>query len=88
MEIIKLDLEDGLGTVSVVSSNLIEAERIKRFMKHATDAFAALEAPEPEALQPHQLVAELLFQIGWSSPCDAQWTHLRDNLPKIRAMLG
>lgn len=87
MEIINLNLEDGLGTVSVVARNSLEAERIRGFMKEASDALSASDDPVPHAVWPHQKLAELLFSIGWLSPCDAQWHGLRDNLPKIRAML-
>jgi hypothetical protein len=43
---------------------------------------------EEQAVEPlHVRLAELLTSIGWASPCDAQWTNLRDALPKIKAML-
>lgn len=35
----------------------------------------------------YQLVADKLYAIGWRSPCDAQWTNLRDALPELRQML-
>lgn len=32
-------------------------------------------------------IAEFLLSIGWRSPCDAQWTNLRDALPQLKEML-
>lgn len=36
----------------------------------------------------HEDLAELLHSIGWKSPCDAQWTNLRDALPKILDLIA
>ena len=33
-------------------------------------------------------VADLLYSIGWRNPCDAQWTGLKEALPKLAAMLA
>lgn len=32
-------------------------------------------------------IAEMLQAIGWTSPCDAQWTHLESALPLLRDAL-
>jgi hypothetical protein len=33
-------------------------------------------------------LAEYLFSIGWKSPSDAQWTHLRESLPQIAKIIA
>lgn len=46
MEIVNLNLEDGLGTVSVAVKDCLDADRIIKFMKDASKAFEANEARE------------------------------------------
>ena len=33
-------------------------------------------------------VAELLGKLGWSSPCDAQWTNLKQALPALNELIA
>jgi hypothetical protein len=43
---------------------------------------------EMENSQLHEEIAEFLNSIGWKSPNDAQWTNLRDALPKLGEIIS
>jgi hypothetical protein len=44
MQIIKLDLEDGGRMVEIVVSDLLEANRIRRYFKISSETYNELEA--------------------------------------------
>lgn len=46
MIILKLDLQDGQGLVSVVVAGIVEAERLRRFVANAEALFADDEPAE------------------------------------------
>ena len=53
-------------------------------LKHSPKIHPAPSVPEIDVGD----VADLLYSIGWRSPCDAQWTGLKEALPKLAAMLA
>lgn len=70
-------------------SHLIPENCARDSVAHADALIAELAKPAvtlPDGLRPYEALAEFLNSIGWRSPCDAQWTQLRDSLPKIAAL--
>jgi hypothetical protein len=52
----------------------------------AIDALLAQsEEPGATPFDNHEELAKALHDMGWSSPCDAQWDHLRDWCAEMRS---
>jgi hypothetical protein len=53
------------------------------------DPSATPEAQAPQGpTADHSDIAEFLYDIGWTSPNDAQWNRLKDAFPRLQSMLG
>ena len=56
---------------------------------HAEPFYTHSAPPVPDISEfVHERVADLLYSIGWRSPCDAQWTGLKAALPELAAILA
>ncbi len=55
-------------------------------MESRSDASPPTDAGAVAFQAPFVELAELLHSIGWRDPCDAQWSQLRDAMPRIAAI--